>query len=93
MIWACLLVAACAGSPTTRVTVAIAAACDGYATALKGIARNYSHLSEAQKSAVDAVNEQVDTVCLPGSPVTVEALATVSGAVATINAYRMAADE
>lgn len=64
-----LVIVACAGTPATRATNALAVSCDTYATALAQLAplRAADALTAAQVTRVDATNAAVDPLCSSGS--------------------------
>ena len=85
LAFACaLFLAACAGTPETRATNAVAIACDGYAVALSELASFKSRLTPEHVAAVNKANGYVDAVCLPGAPVTAGGLETVRQATALL---------
>ena len=62
-----LLLGACAGTPGTRADVALAIACDTYATALDRLTAREAPLSPETIARVDAANKAVRPACDPDS--------------------------
>jgi PBP1b-binding outer membrane lipoprotein LpoB len=82
---AALALAACAGSPQTKATNAVAVACDAYQEVLSKAADNKARLSSGQIQTIDRVNKVTDAVCLPGSPIDPAAsVAVVESAIKTV---------
>lgn len=85
------LLAACAGDPATRATVALGVACDNYAFALDQLAPMAAagRLSAETIARVNAVNAQVAPLCRSDSLVDpAAAVGTVERAIALINQAR-----
>jgi hypothetical protein len=81
----CALMVACAGSPQTKATNAVAVACDAYQEVLSKAADNKAKLSSGQIQTIDRVNKVTDAVCLPGSPIDPAAsVAVVESAIKTV---------
>lgn len=80
-----LALAACAGTPQTKATNAVAIACDAYAEVLSKAAANKSKLSSGQIHTIDKVNKATDAICLPDSPIDPAAsVAVVESAIKTV---------
>lgn len=82
-----LVLAGCAGSAETRATNALAAACDGYATALDQLVPFKADLTDSQIGRVDAANTIAAVPCSSGSTIDpAEGVGAVKAAINLINA-------